>query len=115
MEKLNDDIHRCEGCEHFPCSSQEEVSRVDICKECISHCCRAVLVALVPCEEHKFERGDIGSLKMGDDGWCYYYRTGIGCSIYDIRPITCRIASCRFIREGKYPVELKELKEKMRK
>lgn len=115
MEKLDDGIHHCDGCELFPCSTQEEVSRTDICGECPVPCCRMVLVALVPCEENKYENKDIGSLKMGDDGWCRYFKDGIGCTIYNIRPIICRIASCRFVREGKIPKEVKDLIEKKKK
>lgn len=111
MLKLKDGIHNCDECDLYPCSFQEEVSRIDICGECPVPCCGMVLVALVPCEEKKYENRDIGSLKMGDDGWCLYFKEGIGCTIYNVRPITCRIASCRFTREGKMPDEVKIMKE----
>lgn len=106
MEKLNDGIHHCDGCELFPCSAQEEVSIIDICGACPVPCCRMVLVPLVPCEDRSYENRDVGSLKMGNDGWCQYFKEEIGCTIYNVRPIACRVASCRFIREGKIPKEI---------
>lgn len=99
MQKLNDSIHKCESCKYFPCSLQEAVES-NICDECISKCCRGVIIPLAPCEQDVFIR-----LKNINDRWCpYYIITDKKCSIYEIRPITCRIASCRFIREGKMPI-----------
>ena len=113
MEKLEDQIHHCKGCDIYPCSLQEEVSN-NICKDCPTPCCRAVLVALVPCEEKKLENGYFG-LKMNDDGWCYYFDKKNGrCVIYQKRPIACRVASCRFIIEGKIPDEIRAIKERIR-
>lgn len=109
MHKLKDGIHNCEGCNVYPCSFQEEVS-VGICKDCPVPCCRAVLVVLLPCEEGKYKNGPLGVLKMNDDGWCYYFdKNNRTCTIYKNRPIVCRIASCRFIREGKIPDEIKTI------
>lgn len=115
MHKLKDDIHNCYECGIYPCSFQGEVS-VDICRNCPVPCCHAVLVALVPCEEGKFESGSSsGVLKMNDDGWCYYFDKNNGnCTIYENRPIACRVASCRFIREGKIPDKIKIVKNRMR-
>ncbi len=111
MEKLNDIIHKCDDCEYYPCSTQDIVSKGDICKDCPVICCREVLVLLASCEENIFEKGKYGELKMKENGWCYYYNEDTKmCEIYEIRPITCRIASCRFIREGKIPDEVKKLK-----
>lgn len=107
MNRLKDDIHNCYECDLYPCSTQDEVAEGGICKECPVHCCRYVLVALPPCEEEKLERGKFGGLKMNDDGWCYLFDKNNGmCTVYEKRPITCRVASCRFIREGKIPDEL---------
>lgn len=115
MDKLEDEIHHCNGCGLYPCSFQEEVSKNDICKDCPTPCCRAVLVALLPCEEEKLENGSLGSLKMNDDGWCYYFDKNNGrCIIYQKRPIVCRVASCRFIIEGKIPDEIRAIKERIR-
>lgn len=110
MDKLNDGIHNCHECEIYPCSFQEEVSRSDICVNCPAPCCRSVIVPLAPCEKGKIDVDKFGALKMNDDGWCSYYNYNIGCTIYEKRPIICRIASCRFIREGKMPNELKIIK-----
>ena len=110
MDKLKDEIHNCDECAIYPCSFQEEVSRGEICRDCPVSCCRGVVVPLAPCEEGKIEIDEFGALKMNDDGWCRYYNHNIGCTIYEKRPITCRIASCRFIREGKMPNELKIIK-----
>lgn len=107
MDKLKDEIHNCEECDLYPCSFQEDVSKEDICKDCPIPCCRAALVALLPCEEGKLEKGKFGSLKMNDDKWCCYYNPNIGCTIYEKRPVGCRVASCRFIREGKVPDKLR--------
>lgn len=107
MDILKDKIHHCDTCDKFPCSFQDDISKNDICKECPVPCCRCVVVPILPCEEGKYEAGKFGGLKMNTDGWCHYYGHNIGCTIYDIRPVTCRIASCRFIREGKMPDELK--------
>lgn len=114
MNKLEDGIHQCNGCEIYPCSLQEEVSK-EICKDCPTPCCRAVLVALVPCEEKKLKNGLSGALKMNrDDGWCYYFdKNNERCIIYQQRPIG-RVASCRFIIEGKVPEEIKALKKRIR-
>lgn len=115
MHKLKDEIHNCDGCDIYPCSSQEEVSKIDICGECPVPCCHAVLVALLPCEEGKLANGLYGALKMNDDGWCCYFDKNNGvCTIYEKRPIACRVASCRFIREGKIPDEIKIAKERIR-
>lgn len=116
MEKLKDDIHDCYRCDLYPCSTQDEVSKGDICKDCPVPCCRSVLVALLPCEEEKLEKGYLGSLKMEDNGWCHYYDVDSEiCTIYDKRPIVCRVASCRFIREGKMPDKLKIYKKEMQR
>lgn len=112
MEKLKDDIHHCDNCDIFPCSSQEIVSKSDICNDCPSRCCNEVIVPLAPCEELKLGAGKGLGLKMRDNGWCWYYDKDKGCTIYDIRPVMCRIATCRFIREGKIPEEIKMINEK---
>lgn len=114
MEKLKDAIHHCEECDIFPCSTQEEIERLDICGQCPVPCCYKVLVALTPCEDNMYKHKDVGALKMGDDGWCGYYDDNVGCTIYDIRPVICRVASCRFVREGKIPKELKDIEKRKR-
>lgn len=102
MKMLKDEIHNCNDCNIYPCSLQEDVSDKDVCKNCPTVCCRDVLVVVLPCESGKLEEGKLGLLKMNDDGWCYYFDHDTrGCSIYEKRPIACRVASCRFIREGK--------------
>mgnify|MGYP003394287999 CR=1 FL=1 len=115
MNKLEDEMHHCNECDLYPCSLQEEVSKNDICKDCPTPCCRGVLVALLPCEEEKLENGSFGALKMNDDGWCYYFdiKNGI-CTIYEKRPITCRVTTCRFIIEGNIPDEIRAIKERIR-
>lgn len=111
MRKLKDEIHHCDDCDIYPCSTQEIVLKSNICRLCPISCCRYVLVVLAPCEEMILENKN-GALKMKENGWCYYYNEQKReCIIYEIRPVICRIASCRFIREGKIPKEL-ERKEK---
>ena len=109
MRILKDDIHDCEKCELYPCSLQDEVSKTHICDKCPIICCRYQLIIVAPCEIGKLEVDDIGGLKMTDDGWCYYYSKKEGCSIYDKRPVICRIASCRFIRRGGIPDVFKSM------
>lgn len=115
MEKLKDEIHHCDNCDIFPCSSQEIVSKSDICKDCPVHCCMEVIVPLAPCEELKLETNGGLGLKMMDNGWCFYHDDDKGCTIYEKRPVMCRVASCRFVREGKIPEEIKTIKEKRKR
>lgn len=116
MDKLKDEIHNCDKCDLYPCSSQEEVSKGDICKDCPTPCCRSVIVVLPPCERVVLKQDEYGGLKMKDDGWCHYFdREKRICSIYEKRPIMCRVASCRFIREGKIPDEIKIIKNRWKK
>lgn len=115
MEMLKDEIHHCEKCDVFPCSMQDIVSRGDICGDCPIHCCQSVIIPLAPCEESKLEIEYGCVLKMGDNGWCWYYDKGKGCAIYEKRPVMCRVASCRFIREGKIPDKIRIIKEKMKR
>jgi Fe-S-cluster containining protein len=110
MNKLKDEVHDCINCGIYPCSLQEDISDNDICKNCPTTCCREVLVVILPCESGKLKEGKLGLLKMNEDGWCYYFDHNTrSCSIYEKRPIACRVASCRFIREGKIPEMLKKL------
>lgn len=110
MNILKDEVHSCISCDIYPCSLQEVISNKDVCRDCPTPCCREVLVVILPCESGKLEEGKLGLLKMNDDGWCCYFDHKIrGCSVYEKRPIACRVASCRFIREGKVPDVFKKL------
>ncbi len=111
MNLLSDEIHDCAKCEIFPCSLQEEVSRDEICNLCPipSRCCQMPFLALLSCEKQKLEHEN-GLIKFTEEGWCIYYKNG--CTIHDKRPIACRIASCRWIREGKIPEEIQNLRMK---
>ena len=101
MKLLNDEIHKCAKCEIFPCSIQDEVVS-NLCKDCPIVCCRSQLITLLPCEINHFENGEIpNTLKMKEDGWCFYYDNKIGCKVHLNKPIICRISSCGFIRRGK--------------
>lgn len=104
MKILKDEIHDCNSCNIYPCSLQEDISDKDVCKNCSAICCREALVVILPCENGKLKEGKLGLLKMNNDGWCYYFDHDTRrCSIYEKRPIACRVASCRFIREGNMP------------
>lgn len=100
MHKLNDEIHHCDTCNFYPCSTQEEVIS-PLCSECPIPCCYHQLIPLAPCEEEHFVKDKYGGLKCVE-GDCHYL-TPKGCSIFEIRPIICRIASCGFIRRGYIP------------
>lgn len=114
MKRLKDEMHDCYKCNLYPCSLQKEVSKGDICKDCPIPCCRDVLMPLMPCEKEKLERGKLGGIKMKDNGWCHYFdKIKRGCTIYEKRPIGCRIHSCRFITEGKVPDEVRAIKIQM--
>ncbi len=108
MHKLDDIIHHCDTCDIYPCSSQEEVVS-PLCAKCPIGCCHHQLIVLAPCEEEYLERSKYGGLKC-EDGDCYYL-TSEGCSIFEIRPIICRIASCSFIRKGYIPEFVTKLGE----
>ncbi len=112
MDKLNDEIHRCNECSVFPCTEQEFVES-SVCNQCPSHCCRAVVIPLLPCEKTRFYKLRCKTAedynRLNED-WCpYYNQDKKGCLVYNIRPIVCRIASCRFIREGRIPVWISTL------
>jgi Fe-S-cluster containining protein len=110
MNILKDEVHDCINCNIYPCSLQEDISDNDICKSCPTTCCREVLVVILPCESGKLKEGKLGLLKMNEDGWCYYFDHNTRrCSVYEKRPIACRVASCRFVREGKIPDVFKKL------
>lgn len=100
MKFLKDAIHDCQKCSIYPCTFQEIVES-DVCKECPTPCCRGVVLPILPCEESL-------KIELRKDEWCNYFDVeNYVCKIYDIRPVTCRIASCRFIEEGKIPEKLK--------
>ena len=104
MNILKDEIHDCKNCDIYPCSLQEDISNKNVCKDCPTTCCKGVMVVILPCESGKLKEGKLGLLKMNDDEWCCYFDHNTrGCSIYEKRPIVCRVSSCRFIREGKVP------------
>jgi hypothetical protein len=100
MHKLNDGIHHCDTCDIYPCTSQPEVVS-PICAKCPLGCCHHQLITLMPCEEDHYEKGWTGGLKC-EDGNCHYL-TPTGCSVFETRPIVCRIASCGFVRRGYIP------------
>ncbi len=110
MNILKDEIHDCSNCYIYPCSLQEDISDKDVCKDCFAECCKDIMVVILPCESGKFKEETLGLLKTGDDGWCYYFdHSTRRCSVYEKRPVACRVSSCRFIREGKVPNSFKEL------
>jgi Fe-S-cluster containining protein len=110
MKILKDEIHDCINCENYPCSLKEDISNKDVCKDCISTCCQDAIIVILPCEQGVFKEGTLGLLKMNDDGWCYYFdHENRRCSIYEKRPVACRVSSCSFIREGKVPDRFKKL------
>lgn len=104
MERLNDGVHYCSRCNLFPCSTQPFIRDSHACPECPvkQHCCYMPLVPLLPCE---LESGKIktedGRIAFGSEGWCYAFDTKQRkCGIEEIKPIACRVASCRWIREN---------------
>lgn len=116
MNKLKDDIHDCGKCSIFPCSTQEEVLRNDICIDCPVKCCHAPLLPMVKCEKKILGGGKFGGIKLKDNGWCHYYNEITGkCTIYEKRPIGCRIASCGFIRRGEVPGHIRSMKNRYMK
>jgi len=99
MKQIKDGIHNCISCELYPCTMQEEIDGDDICRLCPipSRCCNMPILPIMPCEEKL-------NITFTKEGWCIYYKDG--CTIHNKRPIACRIASCRWIREGKIPNEI---------
>lgn len=50
---------------------------------------------------------------MKNNGWCQYFdEIKRICSIYEKRPVACRVASCRFIEKGKIPEEIFKIMNK---
>ena len=97
MHKLNDRIHHCDTCDIYPCTKREEVIS-PVCSNCPTSCCKHELIVLMPCEEDHFEKGMYGGLKS-ENGWCHYH-TSTGCSVFETRPIICRISECESVRKG---------------
>jgi hypothetical protein len=95
MEKLSDGVHECSTCEIYPCTEQDFIQS-DVCKTCVGHCCRDALITVLPCEEKMFH--DLRRMK----GLCKYYNKGERtCYVQNIKPIVCRIATCRIIEQTK--------------
>lgn len=110
MNILKDEVHDCSNCDIYPCSLQEDISDKDVCKDCSGTCCKDIMIVVLPCESGKIKEGKLGLLKMNDDGWCCYFDHSTAmCSIYEKRPVACRVTSCRFIRDGKVPNSFKKL------
>ena len=100
MRILSDEIHDCINCNMYPCTLRDDISGGEFCKNCRTICCRNALIALFPCEIGKLKEGIQGFLKSNNDKWCYYFdNNGRNCSIYDKRPIICRIFFCNFMRK----------------
>jgi len=112
MDKLNDEIHKCETCEDFPCttklfpfifSGEDSFIKSDICKTCIGHCCKGVVLILMPCEVDRLSklkcrtRDEYDRLKSD---WCPYYdKVKHCCGVEAIKPVICRVATCRLIKK----------------
>jgi Fe-S-cluster containining protein len=107
MELLNDGIHNCKECHIYKeyggtCSSQPTLT-LEICKLCETRmCCRAPALPLMECEQNtildKIEDGEYvefdGIIPFNiDTKYCKHLDTKTKkCSVYNQRPIACRIA-----------------------
>jgi Fe-S-cluster containining protein len=96
LKEINDGIHNCNGCEHYPCTLQPLINNQ--CNGCPipGRCCHALIV-IMPCEEGHYESGIFG-LNTQPNGDCIYFIEN-KCSIYDKRPLACRIAGCAWTRK----------------
>ena len=108
MKKLKDKVHNCEGCNPYPCTTQPFIES-SICSECSGMCCHSPLVPLLPCEQKSdlIKKSNINSVLI-IDGYCFAYnKENNKCKIHNYKPIACRVATCRFVREGKLPEQLR--------
>lgn len=109
MIEKYDGIHDCKNCGFNPCSLQPIVE--NNCEGCPipTRCCHAPIIPLLPCERGHYEEGPLGIKLVKYKGieYCYAFDPVLlRCTIYDTRPLACRIASCGFIRRK----QIKEIK-----
>jgi len=101
LKEIKDHIHHCTSCTHFPCTEQPLVD--DACEGCPIpiRCCMMPVVALMPCERGFIEANErfesATCIQWKKSGECYAYQDG-KCTIYDKRPVVCRIAQCAWTR-----------------
>lgn len=107
-----DDIHKCEECELNPCTSSEEVE--DSCEDCPTpgQCCLSPIIPILPCEEGHYELRDDGIHTLKTVGqYCYAFDTVTKrCTIYEKRPMACRIHECGFLLRKRLSREFENMK-----